>query len=53
MLEEALQATGYREDKGERSKFAKTSSFGKVERQKGGLIPDNASMEIMSLGRRR
>ena len=35
LLEEALQATGYKEDKGERSKLAKTSSFGKAERQSG------------------
>ena len=40
LLEEALQATGYKEDKGEKRKLAKTSSLGKVEKQKGGLILD-------------
>ena len=39
LLEEALQATGCKEDKGEKRKLAKTSSLGKVERQMGGLIP--------------
>ena len=53
LLEEALQAMGYKEDKGEKRKLAKTSSLGKAERQKGGLILDNSSMEITSLGRRR
>ena len=53
LLEEALQATGYKEDKGEKRKLAKTSSLGKAERQKGGLIPDNSSMEITSPGRKK
>ena len=52
MLEEALQATGYKEDRGERRKLANTSSLGKAEKQKGGLCPDT-SMEITSPGRRR
>ena len=53
LLEEALQATGYKEDKGEKRKLAKTSSLGKAERQNGGLIPNNSSMEITSPGKRR
>ena len=53
LLEEALQATGYKEDKGEKRKLAKTSSLGKTERQNGGLIPNNSSMEITSHGKRR
>ena len=51
MLEEALQATGYKEDRGDRRKLEKTSSLGKVEKQKGGLVPDT-SLKIMSPGRR-
>ena len=45
LLEEALQATGYKEDKGEKRKSGKTSFLGKVEKQKGGLILDSF-MEI-------
>ena len=52
MLEEALQAMGYKEDRGERRKLVKTSSLGKAEKQKGGLFP-GTSMEIMNPGRRR
>ena len=35
MLEEALQATGYLEDRGERRKLGKISPLGKAEKQKG------------------
>ena len=51
LLEEALQATRYKEDKGEKRKLAKTSSLGKVEKQKGGPIQDKSSMEITIPGR--
>ena len=52
MLEEALKALGYKEDIGDRSKLEKKSLLGKVEKQKGGLLPD-ISMNLMSSGRRR
>ena len=52
MLEEALQATRYKEDIGDSRKLEKTSSLGKAEKQKGGLFPDT-SMKLMSPGRRR
>ena len=51
LLEEALQAMGYKEDKGEKRKSVKTSFLGKVEKQKGGLIPDKSLTEITTPGR--
>ena len=51
MLEEALQATGYKEDKGEKRKPVKTPLLGKVEKHKGGLTPDKSFAEITTPGR--
>ena len=52
MLEKALQATGYKEEKGERKKIGKTSPLGKAEKQKGELCPDT-STKITNPGRGR
>ena len=52
MLEEALQATGYKEVRGDRRKLDKTPPLGKAEKIKGGLFPDTTT-KLMSPGRRR
>ena len=46
LLEEALKAMGYKKDKGETRKPVQTSILGKVEKHKGGLIPDKSYAEI-------
>ena len=50
LLEEALQATGYKEDRRDKIKPVKTSLLGKVEKHKGGLTTDKSFAEITTPG---
>ena len=52
LLEEALQATGYKENRGEKRKPVKTTFLGKAERHKGGLTQDQSFAEITTSGRK-
>ena len=51
LLDEALKATGYEKGKREKGKPVNSFSFGKGEKQKGGLSLDKPPVEIMFAGR--